>query len=109
MCVILPTRWKRIDRSTLKGSEKVFFGIYKESGCGKPYPILYFTELDEHERDAEMSESVEGETIYTGFLKEARLDQGKHLLADNLARWNVGTSPIIEDLVSSISSRLRKP
>ena len=56
-----------------------------------------------------MSESVEGETIYTGFLKEARLDQGKHLLADNLARWNVGTSPIIEDLVSSISSRLRKP
>lgn len=56
-----------------------------------------------------MSQSVEGETIYTGFLKEACLDQGKQLLTDNLARWNVGTSPIIENLVSSISSRLHEP
>ncbi len=56
-----------------------------------------------------MSQSVEGETIYTGFLKEACLDQGKQLLTDNLARWNVGTSPIIEHLVSSISSRLHEP
>ena len=108
MCVILPTRWKRIDSSTLKGSEKVFFGIYKESGCGKPYQIVYFTELDEHERDAAISQSVEGETTYTEFLKEACLDQGKQLLTDNLARWNAGTSPIIEDLVSSISSCLHE-
>ena len=56
-----------------------------------------------------MSQSVEGETIYTGFLQEACLDQGKQLLTDNLARWNVGTSPIIENLVSSISSRLHEP
>ena len=90
----------------LKGIEKVYFGIYKESGCDKPYRILYFTELDELERDTAMNRFVEGETIYTGFLKKACLDQGKRLLADYVARWNAGTSPIVEELVSSISSCL---
>ena len=93
----------------LNGIEKVFFGIYKESGCDKPYRILYFTELDEDERDAAMNRFVEGETIYTGFLKEACLDQGKRLLEDYLARWNTGTSPVLEELVSSISSCLHAP
>jgi len=93
----------------LKGIEKVFFGIYKESGCDKRYQILYFSELDEHERDAAMNRFVEGETIYTGFLKKACLDQGKQLLADHLARWNAGTSPVLEELVSSISSCLHEP
>ena len=93
----------------LKGSEKVSIGIYKESGCDMPYQIVYSTELDEHERDAAMSRFVKGETIYTGFLKEACLDQGKQLLADNLARWNAGTSPIVEELVSPISSYLHEP
>ena len=82
--MILPTRWKRIDR------------------------IVYVTELDKHERDVAISRSVEGETIDTGFLKEACLDQSRQFLADNLARWNAGTSPIMEELVSSISSCLHE-
>ena len=65
----------------LKGSEKVSFRIYKESGCDRPCQIVYVTELDKHERDAAMSRSVEGETIDTGFLKEACLDQSKQFLA----------------------------
>ena len=92
----------------LKGSDKVFFGIYKESGHEEPYQILYFTELDDLERDAAMDRFVEGETIYTGYLKEACLDEGKRLLAGYLARWNAGTSPIVEELVSSISSCLHE-
>ena len=91
-----------------KGSEKVFFGIYKESGHEEPYQIIYFTELDDRERDAAMDRFVEGETIYTGFLKVARLDEGKRLLTDYLDRWNAGTSPVVEELVSSISSCLHE-
>ncbi len=99
----------KIDKSMPKRIEKVFFGIYKESGCDKRYQIVYFSELDEHERDTALNRFIEGETIYTGFLKKTCLDEAKQLLADYLARWNAGTSPVLEELVSSISSCLHEP
>ena len=86
-----------------KGDDKIMFGIYKESENDKPYQIIYFTELDEQERDTAMDRFVEGETIYTGFLKTTCLDEGKQLLADYLARWNDGSSPVVEELISSIA------
>lgn len=85
------------------GIEKVYFGIYRETGCNRRYQIVYFTELDELERDAAMDRFVDGDTIYTGFLKKECLDESKRLLVEYLARWNAGTSPILEELVSSIS------
>jgi len=74
-------------------SDKVMFEIYRESGYGRRYRAVYFTELDEDNKEAEISRAMAGEHVYDSFLSAARLDEGKQAVTDLLARLNNGESP----------------
>ncbi len=48
---------------------KVLFEIYRD-GNGGPYRVVYFTELDTHDRDAEIERAMNGEHVFDGFASE---------------------------------------
>lgn len=71
-------------------SEKVMFEIYREKTYTGKYRVVYYTELQDHERDWEISRAMAGESFYDGFLKNYRLDEGKQVIAQFIERLNQG-------------------
>ena len=69
---------------------KVMFEIYREDGYGRKFCAVYFTELDEHNKETEIARAMAGEHVYDSFLAERRIDEGKHLVTAILARLNDG-------------------
>ena len=39
-------------------SNKVMFEIYREAGYGRKYRVVYFTELNEHNKEAEINRAL---------------------------------------------------
>jgi len=71
-------------------SDKVMFEIYREGGYGRKYRAVYFTELDEHNKEAEISRAMAGEHLYDGFLSQINIAMGKAATEAIIGRLNNG-------------------
>ncbi|OWY69638.1 hypothetical protein B7486_20010 [cyanobacterium TDX16] len=71
-------------------SDKTMFEIYREADYGRQYRVVYFTELDEHNKEAEINRAMSGEHFYDGFLTDLHKDEGKRRIADIVKRLNDG-------------------
>ena len=66
------------------------FEIYRETTYTGKYCVVYFTELQDHNKETEISRAMAGEHIYDGFIRAYRKDQAKELIQQILARMNEG-------------------
>ena len=66
------------------------FEIYREAGYAQKYRVVYFTELDEHNKEQEISRALAGEHLFDGFLADRHKDHGKLAVTDLLGRLNDG-------------------
>jgi hypothetical protein len=87
-------------------SDKIMFEIYREAGYGRQYGVVYFTELTEHNKEAEINRAMAGEHFYDGFLKGARNKPGKAVISDFLERLNNGESISPEQLEAGLADFL---
>lgn len=71
-------------------SDKIMFEIYREAGYGRRYRVVYFTELDDHNKEQEISRALAGEHLFDGFLADRHKDQGKQAVTGLLGRLNEG-------------------
>jgi len=85
-------------------SEKVMFEIYREPDSGGQYRVVYFTELDEHNREIEINDAMRGEHVFDGYLRNYTKQEGKRTVAGILERLNSG-----ERLSASDMARELKP
>lgn len=56
------------------------FEIYRESGYNRAFRSIFYTELEEHGRDAEIARAASGETIFSGFLADATKDEARTIV-----------------------------
>ena len=70
--------------------EKVMFEIYREADYDRRYRVVYFTELDEHNKDAEIARATAGEHYHDGFLRAETLAEAKRVIVGLLERLNRG-------------------
>lgn len=52
------------------------------------FHVVYFTELDDHNREEEIDQAMAGEHFYDGFLRNDRLAEAKSTIDSVLARLN---------------------
>ena len=71
-------------------SEKVMFQIYREPAFNRRFRVVYFTELDEHNKESEINDALRGEAIFDGFLRNYTKEEAKLIVADILTRLNNG-------------------
>jgi len=71
-------------------SDKIMFMIYREADFSRKYHVVYFTELDEHTKEAAINSAMAGEHFYDGFIKSISGSQGKAVIEDVLSRLNSG-------------------
>ncbi len=71
-------------------SEKVMFEIYREKIYSGQYRVVYYTELDDHNKDWEINRAMAGESFYDGFLKNYRKEEAKRIIEGFVDRLNQG-------------------
>ncbi len=71
-------------------SDKVMFEIYRSAGSDERHQVVYFTELDDHHRDAEIQRAMSGTHVYDGFLDPVRLPAAKIKIQRWLQRLDGG-------------------
>jgi hypothetical protein len=71
-------------------SDKIMFEIYRTAPRDGAYRVIYFTELEEHEREREISRALHGEHVFDGYLSRAKRDEGKQAIQGLVQRLNNG-------------------
>lgn len=78
--------------------DKVMFEIYREASPDGRYRVVYFTELDDHNKEAEISRALHGEHVFDGFLRKEGKDRAKRVVNAILERLNRGESLLPADI-----------
>ena len=71
-------------------SDKTMFQIFREADGNEKVAVVYFTELNEHNREAEINRALAGTHIFDGFLRDDRLKDAKTHVAALVADLNDG-------------------
>jgi hypothetical protein len=66
------------------------FQIYREPSFNRRYRVVYFTELDDHNRESEINDAMRGEHIFDGYLRNYTKEEAKRVVAGILERLNGG-------------------
>ena len=71
-------------------ADKVMFEIYRETEYTGKYRVVYFTELQDHNKETEINHALAGEHFFDGFIKNFRKDEAKEIIGSILSRLNNG-------------------
>jgi len=71
-------------------ADKVMFEIYRETEYTGKYRVVYFTELQDRNKEAEINHAMAGEHFFDGFIKNFGKDQAKQIIDSILERLNSG-------------------
>jgi hypothetical protein len=74
------------------------FEIYREEGYGRKYRAVYFTDLNDHNKELEISRAMAGEHLYDGFIKNYQKEQAKEIIERFVERLNRGEKLAVESL-----------
>ena len=71
-------------------SEKVMFEIYRDGVYTGKYRVVYYTELNENNKEWEINKAMAGEHFYDGFIRNWKKDEAKDIIEAVLKRMNDG-------------------
>jgi hypothetical protein len=52
--------------------DRTMFEIYRETDYNRAFHSIFYTDLDEHEREREIAKAASGETVFTGYIHDDR-------------------------------------
>ena len=83
-------------------SDKIMFEIYRESTYSGEYRVVYFTELQDHNKEAEINRAAAGEHVFDGFLRAYKRDLAKETIGKLLERMNGGEKLTSDDIAEQL-------
>lgn len=87
-------------------SDKTMFEIYREASYNRRYKVVYFTELNEHDKETEINRAMAGDHFFDGFLNGVRKDEAKAIIDRTLLRLNNGEQVRLDELERELSGYL---
>jgi hypothetical protein len=71
-------------------ADKVMFEIYRETEYTGRYRVVYFTELEDHNKESEINHALAGEHVYDGFIRNFKKEEAKQIIGEIVERLNGG-------------------
>ena len=87
-------------------SDKVMFEIYREAAYTGKYRVVYYTELNENNKEWEINRALSGEHFYDGFIKNYRKDEAKDIIDAILKRMNDGEKLAPNDVEAALTEHI---
>ena len=78
------------------------YEIYRETTYASEYRVVYFTELQDHNKEHEINRAMAGEHFCDGFIKDFEKDKAKEIINGILARMNGGERLSPDDIVREL-------
>ena len=91
---------------SLMEADKVMFEIYREAAYTGKYRVVYFTELNEHNKEYEINRAMSGEHFYDGFIKNYRKEEAKEIIDGLLHRLNEGEKLTSDDIEKALAKHI---
>ena len=79
-------------------ADRVMFEVYRQEGFNARYRVVYFTELNDENREGEINAAMAGEHFYDGFIKASAIELAKATIAAFLTRLNEELTGTPQDL-----------
>ena len=67
---------------------KSMFEIYRQKDFNRKFKLIIYTELNEHNKEAEINRAMDGESVFDGFLKDSKKEEAKKILKEILDEMN---------------------
>jgi len=90
----------------MREAEKIMFEVYREAAYNRKYKVVYFTELNEHNKETEINRAMAGDHFFDGFLVEKRKEEAKAIIDRVLDRLNQGDKVQPEELQAELAGFL---
>lgn len=84
----------------MAADDRTMFEIFRESDYNRSYHYIFYTDLDEHAREAEIARAANGETVFAGFLHDATKENARSVVEAIVEQLNEAE----EDVVPSLDS-----
>ena len=56
----------------MAADERTMFEIFREGDYNRAFHYIFYTDLEEHARDDQISKAANGETVFAGFLDDTK-------------------------------------
>ncbi len=83
-------------------SDKVMFEIYRDGTYTGKYRVVYYTELNENNKEWEINKAMAGEHFYDGFIRNWKKDEAKDIIESVLKRMNDGERLSPDDIEAAL-------
>jgi hypothetical protein len=87
-------------------SDKTMFEVYRETAYSAKFRVVYFTELQDHNKESEINRALAGEHFLDGFLKDRDKDEAKQMIDALLDRMNDGEKLTPDQFLAELGERV---
>lgn len=87
-------------------SDKTMFEVYRDVTYGTRYRVVYFTELQDHNKELEINRAMAGEHFVDGFIRDLHKDDAKSAIDVMLSRLNEGEAIAPDQFLSLLGDHL---
>ena len=71
-------------------ADRIMFEMYKDANDRRAYQVVYYTELDDHNKEREIARAMAGEHLFDGFFSASAAQPAKNAIVALLERLNGG-------------------
>jgi len=86
--------------------QKTMFEVYREMRYGAQFRVVYFTELQDHNKESEINRAMAGEHFVDGFIRDLKKDDAKAVIDSLLERMNNGDRLEPTDFLKALGEHL---
>lgn len=90
----------------MRAADKVMFEIYREAHYNRAYKVVYFTELNDHNREQEFNHALAGDHVFDGFLHGTTKEEAKGVINGYLQRLNGGEDVTPDEIRAGLADYL---
>ena len=87
-------------------SDKTMFEVYRDSAYAGQYRVVYFTELQDHNKETEINRAMAGEHFVDGFLRNFRKDDAKSIIDSMIEQMNRGVRISTEEFLRRLGEHI---
>lgn len=64
----------------MAADDRTMFEIYRETDYNRSFHYIFYTDLDEHEREREIAKAANGQTVFTGYIDDTRKEAARAVI-----------------------------
>ncbi len=87
-------------------ANKTMFEVYRETTYTGQYRVVYYTELQDHNKETEINRAIAGQHFFEGFIKDYTKEEAKAIIESFLDRLNRGEMLEPDELVRALGRLL---